>query len=77
MDGSKETQSRNTRKLHSTNKSGFRGVSSDITKIKWIARIQVSYKTIYLGAFQKKWTAAYAYDAYILKHKLEHTRNFS
>lgn len=73
---SKSIQARNTKRLHSTNKSGYRGVSITINK-KWVSRIQVSYKTIHLGTFEKKWTAAYAYDAYILKNKLEHTKNFS
>jgi len=72
---SRKTQARNTRKLMSTNSSGYRGVSRSKTKNKWISQIRVGKKSVYIGVFLSKEYAAIAYDDYILKHNLEHTMN--
>jgi len=70
-------QSRNTRKLSVNNKSGYRGVSISKKGKKWIAQIKINNKTIRIGGFNKKKKAAKAYDNYIIKHNLEHTKNFN
>jgi len=67
------TQSRNTRKLMSTNTSGYRGVIKH--KDKWKAVITMSKKKIYLGLYLTQEEAAKAYDSYIHIHDLEHTQN--
>jgi len=69
-------QSRNTRKLKTTNTSGYRGVYFNKKRGKWMARIGLSSKLRYLGYFDYPWTGAYAYDSYVISNNLEHTRNF-
>ena len=68
-------QHRNTRRIMSTNKSGFRGV--DFYKKKWRASITVSGKHIHIGTFDSAECAAKARDNYIVKNNLEHTLNFN
>lgn len=72
-----EVQARNTRKLMSTNTSGYRGVSWNTTAKKWQADICIQNKTKYLGVYMNKIEAAKAYDNYIIKNRLEHTKNFT
>lgn len=69
-------QTRNTRKLRNTNKSGYRGVSYFKRDDKWKAQIRVDSKVINLGCFKDKIDAAKAYDNYVIDNKLEHTLNF-
>lgn len=69
-------QSRNSRRLRSSNTSGYRGVSFDASRQRWQAKIKVDYKTLYLGRFDSPKEAAHAYDAYVIAHGLEHTLNF-
>ena len=69
-------QSRNTRKLKSTNTSGYRGVSWSKTTKKWIATIKINKKQLYLGAFNNPLDCAKARDKYIIDNNLEHARNF-
>ena len=71
----KYIQSQNTRKLMSTNKSGYRGVSVH-TSGKWQAEIKHNGKRSYLGLFNSALEAAIAYDTYVLQNSTEHTRNF-
>lgn len=71
----KETQSRNTRLLMVTNTSGYRGVSFNKKNNKFIARITVSSKTIYLGCFDEAIDGAKAYNEFVVSNKLEHTLN--
>ena len=71
----KYIQSQNTRKLMSTNKSGYRGVSVH-TSGKWQAEIKHNGKRSYLGLFNSALEAAIAYDTYALQNNTEHTRNF-
>ncbi len=69
-------QSRNTRRIMSTNTSGYRGVSLQRYSNKWVSHIGVNKKLIYLGTYDTKKDAAMAYDRYVIKNNLEHTRNF-
>lgn len=69
-------QNRNQRKLRSTNTSGYRGVSFRKDTKKWSCEITVNYKKIRLGSFNCRLEASYAYDDYITKNNLEHTKNF-
>lgn len=69
----KSIQVRNTKKIRKNNTSGYRGV----TKVKdsWKAMIGIN-KNITIGYFKCRLQAAYAYDEYIVKNNLEHTKNF-
>jgi hypothetical protein len=55
-------------RLRSTNKSGLRGVSWNISKSKWRASITVCGKSIHLGYFSDKNDAALAYDSAVVKY---------
>jgi len=68
-------QSRNTRKIHSTNKSGYRGVSWNSGFSKWEVSISIDSKTVKIGYYNDRLTAAKAYDTYVLNNNLEHTLN--
>jgi len=69
------TQARNKQKLSSLNTSGYRGVNYSKRLDKWIARIGVNNKRVYLGLFGSSIDAAKAYDTYVVNNKLEHTMN--
>jgi hypothetical protein len=71
----KEVQSQNTRKIMSTNKSGYRGVNWCKKSNAWRSRISVNSKRIQLGSFKTPIDAARAYDKYVLDNNLEHTIN--
>ena len=71
---SRSIQSRNSRKLNRSNKSGYRGVH--FTGKKWQTQIVVNNKGIYLGRFTDIIEASKAYDKYVIDNNLEHTRNF-
>lgn len=49
-------------RLNVTNKSGYKGVTWDKYKQKWVSQIMVNYKHIHLGRFEKIEDAATAYD---------------
>ena len=70
----RQIQSRNTRRIQVNNTTGYRGVGKNGNK--YVAQIGVNYKLIYLGIFNTSLEAANAYDDYIIKNNLEHTRNF-
>lgn len=67
-------QSRNTSKLRTNNKSGYRGVSFRRDRGVFTARIHV-HKHITIGQYTTAIEAAKAYDKYILDNNLEHTIN--
>lgn len=69
-------QRRNSRKIVSTNKSGFRGVSKYKNSNLWISKIGMPGTIKLLGYFKCRLAAAYAYDNYVVENNLEHTRNF-
>ena len=71
----KSIQSQNTRKIYSTNKSGYRGVSWNSKLNKWECSIGINNKTISLGFYKDKLKAAKVYDTYILENNLKHTLN--
>ena len=54
--------SRNSRLLRESNKSGYRGVSFRKDKDKWISKINHNGTNYYLGLFNKREDAAVAYD---------------
>lgn len=72
-----EVQARNKRRLIRTNTSGYRGITFNKSSQKFRARICVNNKHIHIGYFDEVLEAAKAYDSYIIKHNLEHTRNFN
>jgi len=73
----RNTQSRNKRLLSVRNKSGYRGITKIKNVEKWVSRIKVSSKNIYIGRFNSKIEAALAYDNYVIKNNLEHPTNFT
>ena len=72
----RSTQAQNTRKLKSTNTSGYRGVFWHKGTGKWVVRISVNNKSKHLGCFTNPEEGARAYDQYIIDNNLSHTKNF-
>ena len=72
---SQSIQARNTRRIRSTNTSGYRGVWFDKKGQKWRSEIRINYKKISLGSFNTPFEAAKAYDKYVIDNNLEHTTN--
>lgn len=70
-------QARNTRILNKNNTSGYRGVYVYNKSAKWKSAIRILGKLHRIGIFSTALEAAQAYDNYVIKNKLEHTRNFS
>lgn len=70
-------QSRNTRKIMSTNRSGYRGVSFIKAHGKYRAAIGVDSKKVHLGYFKDPMEAAIAYDTFVIVYNSGHTRNFA
>lgn len=69
---------RNTRRLCSVNKSGYRGVTKHKRKdgsIGWRARIGLNGRNISLGVYKNKIDAAKAYDSYVIENNTGHTVN--
>lgn len=48
--------------ITSRNTSGFRGVTRDNQRNKWVAKIRINYKSISIGRFETKEEAARAFD---------------
>jgi len=69
-------QTRNTRLIHTTNTSGFRGVSWNKKANKYSAQVQLDRKKKHLGLFKYPYTAALVRDSYIIINNLEHTLNY-
>ena len=70
----KSVQAQNTRKIHSSNTSGYRGVSLN-TYNKYECYISINNKRISLGFYKDALEAAKVYDTYVLDNNLEHTIN--
>ena len=68
----REVQSRNTRDIISTNKSGFRGVCWHKKDKRWQSNIAINNKRIHLGSCQTALEAAKAYETYVRLNNLEH-----
>ncbi len=62
------------RKRRSNNRSGFKGVSWHEKKQKWVARIHVEGKQIFLGYFERVEEAAAAYKTAAVKYHGEFAR---
>jgi hypothetical protein len=71
----KSTQARNTRRLKSTNTSGYRGVNFSRSINRWVARVGINGDRKYLGYFNTALEAAIARDTYIIENCLGHTLN--
>lgn len=69
-------QSRNTRRICSTNTSGYRGVTRHQPSGEWTAQIVVDRKGFNLGHYPTPEQAARVRDAYVIEKGLEHTLNF-
>ena len=69
------TQARNTRILMCTNKTGYRGVSWNKVRKKYISQIGINKKYIVLGVFNDAISGAIAYNNYVIENNLEHTLN--
>lgn len=72
----KSVQMRNTRRIRINNTSGYRGVGWNKISNRFVAMICVNSKQIHLGLFETAIEGARAYDSYVIKNNLEHTRNF-
>lgn len=66
----------NTGLLRTTNKSGYRGVSYDKERDKYVAQITVKLKAISLGRFETALEAAIVRDRYVVKNNLNYPLNF-
>ena len=71
----RQVQNRNKRIIQTNNTSGFRGVNYNKKNKKWIARISIDNKRIYLGTFDTAIEAAKTYDKYIVDNNLEYNTN--
>lgn len=71
----KSVQAQNTRKIYSTNTSGYRGVSLNTKNNKYDCRISINNKRISLGFYDTALEAAKVYDTYVLENNLSHTLN--
>ena len=72
----RQVQSRNSRRLRSTNSSGYRGVYYNKRRGKYIASITIDYKNTYIGSFDTAKEGGIRYDEYVRDNNLEHTTNF-
>lgn len=72
----RSVQVRNTRRIGSTNTSGYRGVCLKKSRNIFMAYITINNKLIHLGYFKTAIEAAKARDKYIDDNNLEHTKNF-
>lgn len=54
--------------LRRDNQSGFKGVTWDAARGKWLSSLMINYKNKYLGRYSDKIEAARAYDAAAIEH---------
>lgn len=70
-------QTQNIRDIKKNNTSGFRGVckssNGDKNGDKWVAKIQVDKKIVYLGCYYCPEDGARVYETYVRINKLDHT----
>lgn len=69
----KSIQVQNTKKLWKSNTSGYKGVTFDKQKGKWLASIRANGKNKFLGYYEDVREGAVVRDAYIHVNNLEHT----
>jgi len=72
----RDIQSQSTRRIHSDNTSGYRGVCYDKSKKRWMSSIMVKNKSIFIGRYKCVLQGAYSYDKYVRDNNLSHTKNF-
>ena len=60
--------------LHKNNKSGYRGVSFDKARKKWVSRIVINYRQNVLGYFDSVEDAVAAYNRASEEHHGEFAR---
>jgi len=70
-----EIQNRNKVVIQKNNTSGYKGVSFNNTKKRWIATICVNKKHITLGSFHNAKDGAICYNEYVINNNLEHNLN--
>lgn len=68
-------QARNTRVLQCNNTSGYRGVTFNKQRNKWLSVVKICNKAISLGSFDTAKEAGIAFNKYITDNNLEHTIN--
>ena len=71
----KFVQTRNSRVIRTTNKSGYRGVSFNKKLNKWACCIRFNGKTKHLGYFVNALDGGIAYNNFVIENKLENTLN--
>ncbi len=62
------------KRISSRNTIGFKGIIR--RKDKFVAKITINKNQIQIGTYKCRLAAAYAYDEYVTKNNLEHTKNF-
>lgn len=62
----------NNRILNSRNSSGYRGISLDKSRNKWVSRITVKGKQTFMRRFNTKQQAVEGRNNYIIEHNLQH-----
>lgn len=70
------TQNTNRQKIQNNNSTGYRGVSFNKKKNKFIAQIRVENKNKYLHSSSCRLKCAYIYDNYIRDNNLNYVTNF-